>query len=1330
MDNNIYKTYLKDIIHNKLYTPNNTYDMDGKKLEEIRSFVDSSSDKLEAFSYLVSDVSNDYMFYIEYLRYLLVSLEDKEKIDILNNKDKYKDVIRDTSLYIDIYKSLDSKELFLKRDNYDEIDSLIINSDDKLIKKVINNKDYLSKVLDHSLDIDIKKVKEDKLLISKIKRNNFSRYINNNIKSIKKIESLLNSYYDEIEDNSLLFNNNKSIYTLLKKNNKFINKFDKKYLNLFNIDELNKIYKAKDISGKTFSNILEVLYNYDKSLANEYFSKDNLKKCLKNSITVNPFLDLSEDNRNMIMNDYSLFNKFSDGIKTETMLNLFNESEILNILRNDEYIIDASSYSIELLLNRLPFKSSFNMLQNSNILKKVEHLNIGVNIYDEFFIKSFLDSPIMVYKSNHNMIYECLNLFNYDDTLTYLYLPYIINNLSNEEIVKLIRSKNININDLLELDIISKKLKKEDIINYIESADIFDLSIFYNKRIVKLLFNIDDELLDKINFQEVNYLFETIRMKSLLSKNESKINVVTYKCTILFYLVFGLDNAIKIISNGNKDVSLDQVISLKKRVINELVLSFKENNNTIFQNMSKKIIKNLDKIKYYDDINEFSKEVRRNTYLDNIIYLLLDNNYDSYNNIINMFYSYVNYNGNERFAVNKNIYDYTMNFINYYIGRIRDGYSLKFDNIVRANFKLKENIIYKRRNELGKEFLRNKKLSILLDSLVNGNNEYYKNFYNIDITSIKDKYIKFLHIKKKSFDDLIEHVIRPLVNKRFDIENALNKMNIKKPNNYDIYAKYVNNVKVINDVNELLDELDERYNINDIINYLIYDIKLSYKIKKKDLECINKYKDLINDINFEIYPDNNKITYKYNLDIYNINEIIEYEKYKDIINNLISKSYKFTEKYMNEKNVLNTFMPDYLEYVNVSNDIFPISTKYYELNRRPISLQDIVKVFNGCEINDLKVTNNLVKFLEHDENLVLVAEGYYDLILDNFGVIISNYKKIDKLRKEFGISKLNVISANRIMEFITLNDNLLVRNTDDDILKDIYDDNNYEVNLKGRLNSLGELYRESLKKIYSFVPYVDIVDENYEIKVIDSYSSDIFRSVIDSKYKIGLKGESFLRYVISNPKGIMIGVYEDNKLISKILGVRNGNTLFLNKVEGKKVKEDLIRLFGNKVLDETKDSNEPINFVTIVNNELYGADNEDFIDEVMCPIINNPVDEEIDTDYEGNSSIMSSNMVIDKDNFKYYEPTVMYYRKRNNVIKLSNNINDDYLSKIDNILYLCKLDDKSVNIDDIKLSNMDTIFMGDDFVLFKNEKGHIFKYNLNYDKRSINEINILLDSLS
>ena len=106
------------------------------------------------------------------------------------------------------------------------------------------------------------------------------------------------------------------------------------------------------------------------------------------------------------------------------------------------------------------------------------------------------------------------------------------------------------------------------------------------------------------------------------------------------------------------------------------------------------------------------------------------------------------------------------------------------------------------------------------------------------------------------------------------------------------------------------------------------------------------------------------------------------------------------------------------------------------------------------------------------------------------------------------------------------------------------------------------------------------------------------------------------------------------------------------------------------------------------------------------------------------------NVVIDKDNFKYYEPTVMYYRKRNNVIKLSNNINDDYLSKIDNILYLCKLDDKNVNIDDIKLSNMDTIFMGDDFVLFKNEKGHIFKYNLNYDKRSINEINILLDSLS
>ena len=67
--------------------------------------------------------------------------------------------------------------------------------------------------------------------------------------------------------------------------------------------------------------------------------------------------------------------------------------------------------------------------------------------------------------------------------------------------------------------------------------------------------------------------------------------------------------------------------------------------------------------------------------------------------------------------------------------------------------------------------------------------------------------------------------------------------------------------------------------------------------------------------------------------------------------------------------------------------------------------------------------------------------------------------------------------------------------------------------------------------------------------------------------------------------------------------------------------EELLRLFGNRVIEFTKVSNEPIEFVVIVNNELLNSTNGLRIDNVICPIIDNPV----------------STKYMDYEEFKTYE---------------------------------------------------------------------------------------------
>ena len=43
-------------------------------------------------------------------------------------------------------------------------------------------------------------------------------------------------------------------------------------------------------------------------------------------------------------------------------------------------------------------------------------------------------------------------------------------------------------------------------------------------------------------------------MKSILSKQESKVTILSYKSVLTSYLILGLDETLRIVNDGNKDV--------------------------------------------------------------------------------------------------------------------------------------------------------------------------------------------------------------------------------------------------------------------------------------------------------------------------------------------------------------------------------------------------------------------------------------------------------------------------------------------------------------------------------------------------------------------------------------------------------------------------------------------------------------------------------------------------------------------------------------------------------------------------------------------------------
>lgn len=1377
-----YKNDLLSLVHQDLYGVIDDVIDKKQVIKELKDYLNNSKNVFEDLRILLSSRNNeDYLAYNSYIEELLKDTSDDNKIELIAHYKNYEDIIKDWKVLTKVWETFDDSQkidYLISQKSFSELDIYLINQSLKgnnysFLNEIINQEKIFNNVPNNSLEltysINLLNIIDlnDYNFCKRLTKRTFTTLLSKKSKSFFYFKNIyLNNkkILDLIERNSLVFDtkDNKQIYDFVKKDPILIGKLNIKYLNLFNIMEIIEFLDDKKIDSDSYSSLIQQLYKYEPEKANEYFNIDSLSKCSKHSIEVSPFESLDEGLRNKIFDNYNLFNKFIDTIVIETINNYFEESDILNILRNDSFINEASSYSLELLLNKLDFKSSFNMLQRKCILDRINNLNVKISEEDSMFIKGYLDSPLLVSKSDHIMLYEMLTKINKEEFIYYINLPYILNKLNNTEIINLSIYHDLKINQLLDLNNIFENLLTTDIVYFINASwekDI-DLSIFLNDKICKKIFNLDDKQYKKINFEEVNYLFETIRMKTLLSKQNSKITVLTYKSVLASYLVLGLDRTINLVVNGDINISLDDVKKRQKKIIDEKILLFKENNSTIFQNMSKKIINNLNGLGQYADIYEFTNLVRKNTYLDNILYLMLNNNYDNFNNIINTFYSYKQYSLYDKFESRKDIYDYTNDFIDLFIKNKEKEYNKDFEAVVFENFKVKEKILYSERTKKGKEFLKKLKLKIFVRALTDNNKDIYIKFFDkgFDIHHIKEKYLKYLGNENIEFEPFLEHVLIPLVNNRFDEENCLNKLNISKPDKLEIYNNYLKDLENVTKLNSEIDYLKEFFDskkILSIMNYICYGTDIDFKIKVKTRRKIEDLYSIAKQINNEIYIDKSvlKYIYNYDIDIYNLDELIEYKKYQEILEDLITKTYNYVNRHILSSVIKVTYANDYLKEIDNASYVFPITNKYYEPKKRVFSMKDIEKIFNGFEIDTSKKTNEeLIEFLLQDNNIIMIADGYYNGVVDNLGTIITNWDKIRKYFKGINIKDISIIDASKILALINYDTDLFSRSINKDILMNICDDGYYEVlETNERIKMISNLYKETFKQVRSSVPYINYVDEDYEVKVIDKYSQEILTNIKGSLYNIGMVGNDFLHYSILNKNGFQVGIYKNNILVAKLLGVRNGNVICLNEIEGVKDNKyyDLLRRFADLLIKETQECSEPIEYVTIVNNYIYNSQSGIEIDNTICQFIDNPIntsygdyetfkeykylidnDDNLYTSYNKNvSTLLASSNIVDINNIKSYDTDAKYMRNRNSVVKLSNNIGEDYLNKINTIISLYKEINPKEKIEDIKLSDIETIYLGDDFVFFIKNNGDIQKYSLLYDSRAIKEINLILESI-
>lgn len=542
----------------------------------------------------------------------------------------------------------------------------------------------------------------------------------------------------------------------------------------------------------------------------------------------------------------------------------------------------------------------------------------------------------------------------------------------------------------------------------------------------------------------------------------------------------------------------------------------------------------------------------------------------------------------------------------------------KLNSIKKYFSKISNNKILKQMTE--NEFINViKSRDNLYGKLLNGVNANFNiNLSNLDfermIISILNKQdeetYKILNIKKPEFYDDIKQM------KSFRRLRANYVRKIReniKPELYGICEKYLNNPLENKNLKSYFSQ-EQILFLNDIINLM----KESKSIVdfNNDMLFLSEYK--------EFTKENKKELEKFNYDISIFNEIKKiifdmYIREKETYNEL----YKIVEEDVNNKELSGDII------FNDSN--FELTDFSYAFDEKIIKnfiskLEEesflSLNNYEYMKLKDLLISDKLLAPMLYDN---LNQAKLYELI-NNFHNIYSimdysliNKSNLDLIFKKLNVYKyangkqINMLGLEVVEKIINSNQFMDVKVTDDDI--------------KERLVKAEDLLNRAENVTLSTVPYIDVNKNGVYISRYLNNDPKILTSGIDTNscFKLSANDNDFLYYTILNKNGFVIKfTNKDGKLLGKAIGIRRNNILEINGIRNSdnsnlitskeqytqyKNMLEAFDLYASKIIEETKDTNTPIDFV--VSNKAGLLESSEFNDryEVLgSHLFDNPID--------------------------------------------------------------------------------------------------------------------------
>ena len=960
------------------------------------------------YQYYINDyISKNNILYSNLYNYVENKINTTQKIDVLLNQ------------YIIIFNNI------IKEDSNEGLLNLIINE----INDTFKNISFYMNNFNNNINL----LKDEYYNNYYIK--NYSNFLEYPEEIVYKINQFLEELiynYKSIKNNieinfqeklkNIIQSTNKYIYNFLK------NHFEYIFTNINSNDIISEYYLP-------LYHKLEKTYNY--SIINLKNSSNNIK--IKDSLLIY-FEGINQQIQNILNNTKDLVIYLEDTINQNftsknCQIDLANITEQVNAtyknLGNETDFEEANITNnsiFECQKEKKKFDENFSQY-NFNIIK----LREGI-IYSKILLEN-IDNLYNNYNLNHLIN---INEIVYSDEILNDKNIFHIYNESNNKLIDINKESLILIDEYFQIfieDFQKKYSYKNDYFNLLQKFK--KIITFNDEDYNNNISYFHNEIISFINLQ-LNYFNETLLKQLSLKDNYEHYNInETYFKEMYLYFYEKIHN----IFNDYKNII------------------YNINNSYIFHNSPKKIFRNLQ-----SDKREFFKKIINN-FSNNYDFNLLNITYDLGENlIIFMQKEYYDFEFEVIYDYIELFENYTNSYVSEIISKIKEieKYSLeKFSKIYNEFYLifsknsseyinkdyidiLKYNqticleysyeILSKNKNKNKTQFEKyNNFIQLINETFINCHNNKENSIIKDGIT-IKDKieYIKnksdkcfnnLSNLKSDNISDYNESLkLLNCYNNNFynfnifffdyfdnnyknELENNINKINIKIKNNY-IDDNFLNNYLEKNfklepyQKNDILNDISYNFDeIEGIINYINYIKNDEYKSYLHDL-LINSfnssYFNLINDFILKNIIDNITILFNSKFELYinyiKKNIIDEYYYYILILNNTEEMGYSSKRAFINLYENINRKL----------NDTF-----YYLINEDLYFYLDIFQ-------KDLKIIlrNNFINYYAYDLNeynlrIFKLNEFYEEIILDrNFNQTIDSISKIliDDIIKSIKIS--------------------------------------------------------------------------------------------------------------------------------------------------------------------------------------------------------------------------------------------------------------------------------------------------------------------------------------